>query len=61
VAMMLHALENFNLSRAVGLGIYPYWSTPGFHLEVTEIYRRWAKLRQGYGSFKDGLLELSTK
>jgi uncharacterized protein YcbK (DUF882 family) len=36
----------------VGLGIYPDWSTPGFHLDFRGYYARWGRLGGEYISFE---------
>jgi uncharacterized protein YcbK (DUF882 family) len=41
----------------IGLGIYPHWTTPGFHLDTRGMYARWGAVtqdgRQVYISWDD--------
>lgn len=41
VEKVLTFVNNFQLRKAIGLGIYPAWNTPGFHLDVRGHYARW--------------------
>jgi hypothetical protein len=38
---------NLNVWRVVGLGIYPHWANPGFHLDTHGGYSRWGAVTQG--------------
>jgi hypothetical protein len=41
----------------IGLGIYPHWTTPGFHIDTREAFARWGAIiqkgRQVYVSWDD--------
>jgi len=47
------ALENLNLHNFVGLGTYPHWETPGFHLDSRGFISRWLNKFNKYFYFKD--------
>jgi uncharacterized protein YcbK (DUF882 family) len=53
---MERALENLQVSDRVGLGIYPHWLHPGFHLDVRGLRARWGRfdygLSRGYVSYE---------
>jgi uncharacterized protein YcbK (DUF882 family) len=33
--------------HTIGLGIYPHWATPGFHLDTRGAYARWGAVMRG--------------
>lgn len=41
-------LDDLHASDWVGLGIYPDWNTPGFHLDVRGVKARWGRYRGEY-------------
>lgn len=41
ILVMEGLLLDFQVSHRVGLGIYPCWNNPGFHLEIRERAPRW--------------------
>jgi uncharacterized protein YcbK (DUF882 family) len=58
-------LENFlfglQLHNHVGLGVYPQWNRPGFHLDVRGIQARWGAWyndlnKQVYGSVAQAMM-----
>jgi len=60
IKWVLDFLTNFQLSSRIGLGIYPTWNHPGFHLDVRNEYARWGWLGKKdklgkpiYDSFQD--------
>ncbi|HHL40886.1 MAG TPA: hypothetical protein ENJ37_10305 [Deltaproteobacteria bacterium] len=55
VALMVDALDGLQVTDRVGLGIYPHWNSPGFHLDVRGEKRRWGRLGGGYVSFEEAM------
>lgn len=53
LALLELALAEHNLSEHVGLGIYPEWHTPGFHLDVRGTKARWGFVGGNYVSFAE--------
>jgi hypothetical protein len=51
VAVMARFLEKFQVADRVGLGIYPDWRNPGFHLDVRGQKARWGRINNKYVSF----------
>lgn len=51
IIKFLHILDGLQLSGSVGLGIYPQWNNPGFHLDVRGESARWGYLNGDYCSF----------
>ena len=49
VKIVVDALDDLQLDEFVGLGIYPYWHKPGFHLDVRGYRARW--WRDGKGIY----------
>ncbi len=41
IDIMLLILDRWGLNDKVGLGIYPTWATPGFHLDIRGEKARW--------------------
>ena len=41
------ALEDLHLANSCGLGIYPDWKRPGFHLDTRLSYARWGAIQEG--------------
>lgn len=50
--MILKELQVFD---KVGLGIYPDWNNPGFHLDVRGVYARWGRIGQAYVGYADAV------
>jgi uncharacterized protein YcbK (DUF882 family) len=50
----LHETDFFGKKAAeyVGLGIYPDWNTPGFHLDIRGYSARWGRIDGEYVSFE---------
>jgi hypothetical protein len=44
VEQMITVLADLQVSHKVGLGIYPDWNNPGFHLDVRGSMARWGKI-----------------
>jgi hypothetical protein len=51
IDLMLHYVGpmpgGLGVSRQIGLGIYPHWATPGFHLDTRGSYARWGYVVRG--------------
>ncbi len=43
VKLVLEACELLQIDQFIGLGIYPYWHRPGFHLDVRGFKARWVR------------------
>jgi len=52
---LLEALDELDMSDVVGLGIYPDWNTPGFHLDTRGFKARWGQWQGQYISFNQAL------
>jgi len=50
VRIVLEALDQLQLNEFVGLGIYPFWNSPGFHFDVRSYKARW--WRDHTGTYK---------
>ena len=48
------ALEVLGLSDQVGLGCYPDWKNPGFHIDVRGSKARWSKVNGKYVKYEAG-------
>ena len=49
----LKALSYFQVDDRVGLGIYPNWRHPGFHLDLRGHRARWGRVNGIYVSFSE--------
>jgi hypothetical protein len=68
VPLLLAALGQLQLENFVGLGIYPDWCNPGFHLDLRGFRARWRAtnvvdpktgiVTQTYGTFEHALTEV---
>ena len=45
------ALDELQVSDRVGVGLYPDWNSPGFHLDVRGVKARWGRIGE-YVSFE---------
>lgn len=57
VYRIIRSLEDLQIVDRVGLGIYPTWKHPGFHLGVGIKDRgdRWGRIGNNYCSFEEAL------
>jgi len=61
VIKMLQILDRLQLSGFIGLGIYPQWNNPGFHLDIRGRYQvtgkhdRWGYIDGKYVGFNYAL------
>ena len=55
IEKMLDVLDRLQVSNYVGLGIYPTWNNPGFHLDVRGSLARWGFINGKEESFKKAL------
>ena len=53
IDQMLDALSYFQVDDRVGLGIYPEWYHPGFHLDLRGCRARWGRVKGIYVSFAE--------
>ena len=51
VSKLLKVLSALQVSDRVGLGVYPDWNNPGFHLDVRGYAARWGRIGSDYVSF----------
>lgn len=51
----------YNLIDFVGIGIYPEWADPGFHLDTRGKRNSWAKVGGVHVSYEAGLLEAKNR
>ena len=54
-------LRKLQVYDRVGLGVYPDWNNPGFHLDVRGYYARWGRIGQMYVSWEDALMHAAGK
>ena len=45
------ALKNLGISDLIGLGLYPQWEHPGFHIDTRGFYARWGRVNGKYISY----------
>lgn len=53
IAVMQRDLQDLQVADRCGLGIYPDWNHPGFHLDVRGSGARWGRVGQKYVSFSE--------
>ncbi len=56
--IMIKVLKEFQTEDFVGLGVYPDWFKPGFHLDVRGYKARWSQVIGKYTSIDEGLKKL---
>ena len=63
ILVVVDVLEQLQLTDRVGLGIYPDWRRPGFHLDVRGSKARWGKIngKPGYVSFEEAFVRARVK
>uniref|UniRef100_A0A6H1ZFP0 Putative peptidase n=1 Tax=viral metagenome TaxID=1070528 RepID=A0A6H1ZFP0_9ZZZZ len=44
--LLKDALIELNVWHNVGLGIYPHWNNPGFHLDIRGEMSRWGRIKK---------------
>ena len=54
IEMMEKVLSVMGVADKVGLGVYPQWKTPGFHIDVRGFKARWAQIDGKYVAFDAG-------
>ena len=50
-------LIGYGVAYKVGFGVYPFWNTPGFHLDVRGSKARWSRDREGRYKSIDAVLK----
>ena len=62
VGLMEKAINILGMSERVGLGIYPHWNNPGFHLDTRGFRARWGAVnrngRQVYVGYDEALIHI---
>lgn len=58
VRRLLQIFDLLQVSDRIGLGIYPEWSHPGFHLDVRGRKARWGRIQGRYVSFETAFRSL---
>ena len=58
---MLGILRGLQVHDRVGLGIYPDWANPGFHLDVRGSRARWGRIGGEYKGFEETLIYAENK
>lgn len=53
-SVILHGME-YKMISYVGIGIYPEWSDPGFHLDIRGKPNSWARIDSNYTTYTQGL------
>jgi len=48
ILVLLRILENLQLAKFCGLGIYPDWNNPGFHFDSRGLKSRWGRVNGIY-------------
>lgn len=52
-------IQNYQAENFIGLGIYPDWYKPGFHLDIRGYKARWSKIAGKYTKLQYGLEKVS--
>ncbi|HSA06131.1 MAG TPA: hypothetical protein P5556_03020 [Candidatus Gastranaerophilales bacterium] len=55
---IIKVLKDTQTENFVGLGVYPDWINPGFHLDARGEKARWSRINDVYKSINDGLNKL---
>jgi endonuclease YncB( thermonuclease family) len=55
------ALSALGIANKVGLGVYPDWNHPGFHLDVRGRHARWGRIGSTYTSLENALAHYDRK
>lgn len=59
---LLKILAELQFTRFVGLGVYPDWINPGFHIDVRGYYARWGRIgKDKYVSWEEIMTELKRR
>lgn len=56
--IILNTLHDWQVINHTGLGVYPQWTNPGFHLDVRDFKNtpaRWAHVDAKYTDIKEGI------
>jgi hypothetical protein len=54
-------LKDLQVYDRVGLGIYPDWNNPGFHLDVRGVFARWGRIGPNYVTWDVALKHAAEK
>jgi len=62
VELAEETIQKLGVSEQVGLGVYPHWNNPGFHLDTRGYRSRWGAVkrngRQIYVSYDEALTHI---
>jgi len=61
VGTLLKILAELQMTNSIGLGVYPDWYHPGFHLDVRGYYARWGRIGKRYVSWDEVMNELKRR
>jgi hypothetical protein len=53
VDLVIYTLRKLQVHSRVGLGLYPDWSSPGFHIDSRGVMARWGYIAGVYSTFAD--------
>ena len=59
--LIMADLHDTGLIENVGIGIYPDWNNPGFHIDSRGNRASWAKIKDDYVAYAEGLKYAKTK
>ena len=55
--LIIDALDELGMNDKVGLGVYPFWNTQGFHIDLRGNKARWSRAASGkYVSIFDAVV-----
>jgi hypothetical protein len=55
ISRMEKSLRELQVFDKVGLGIYPDWKHPGFHLDCRGLFARWGRIGDTYVGYADAI------
>ena len=53
VDLVISTLRSLQVHERVGLGLYPDWNSPGFHIDTRGTMARWGYIAGVYSRFED--------
>lgn len=57
--IILAVLKEYQVEEFTGLGVYPDWHTPGFHLDLRGEKARWSRINGVYRRIEDTFIHLN--
>lgn len=61
ITRMEAILKELQVFDRVGLGVYPDWNHPGFHLDVRGSYSRWGRIGETYVGWNSAIEHAAKK